>query len=178
MSHAATKRQLIATALPDHPPEIGGWLWAMEDGRQRTLRALEGISPMAIDFSTPCIDNPIGALLYHIAAIEADWLYVDVLQRKFPPEIDALFPFDVRDEQGRLSLVPGMSLAAHLDRLARTRTALLDEYRSITLADFYRVRSLEHYEVTPAWVLHHLCQHEAEHRGQIQEARRLAEQQR
>jgi uncharacterized damage-inducible protein DinB len=35
------------------------------------------------------------------------------------------------------------------------------------LADFRRIRSLPEYDVTPEWVLHHLMQHEAEHRSQI-----------
>jgi uncharacterized damage-inducible protein DinB len=35
------------------------------------------------------------------------------------------------------------------------------------LTEFRRVRSLEYYDVTPEYVLHHLMQHEAEHRSQI-----------
>jgi hypothetical protein len=31
------------------------------------------------------------------------------------------------------------------------------------------------YEVTPEWVLHHLCQHEAEHRAEIAALRAGAE---
>jgi len=41
--------------------------------------------------------NTIGTLLYHVAAIEADWLFDDVLGAEagvaWPAE---LFPFDVR----------------------------------------------------------------------------------
>jgi uncharacterized damage-inducible protein DinB len=37
------------------------------------------------------------------------------------------------------------------------------------------VHTLADYETTPEWVLHHLMQHEAEHRGQIGELRRWAE---
>jgi uncharacterized damage-inducible protein DinB len=33
--------------------------------------------------------------------------------------------------------------------------------------EFSRPRSLPAYDVSPAWVLHHLAQHEAEHRGEI-----------
>ena len=34
--------------------------------------------------------------------------------------------------------------------------------------NFHRVRTLPDYHVTPAWVLHHLAQHEAEHRSELQ----------
>jgi uncharacterized damage-inducible protein DinB len=42
--------------------------------------------------------------------------------------------------------------------------------------EFRRPRHLEQYDVTPQWVLHHLIQHEAEHRGQILDRRTEAEQ--
>ena len=121
--------------------------------------------------------NSIGALLYRIAAIEADWLYVDALEgRPFPPEIEALFPDDVRNDQGQLSSAHGASLAAHLQRLDAVRAVLLAEFRELSLADFYRLRDLPDYTVTPEWVLHHLMQHEAEHRGEIGMLRVLADQ--
>jgi uncharacterized damage-inducible protein DinB len=33
--------------------------------------------------------------------------------------------------------------------------------------EFVRVRSFKDYQVTPQWTIHHLMQHEAEHRGEI-----------
>jgi hypothetical protein len=33
--------------------------------------------------------------------------------------------------------------------------------------NFRRARSFPDYDVTPEWVVHHLCQHEAEHRSEI-----------
>jgi hypothetical protein len=44
------------------------------------------------------------------------------------------------------------------------------------LIEFRRLRSLPRYDVSPEWVLHHLAQHEAEHRSQIRMTRRQAEQ--
>jgi hypothetical protein len=38
----------------------------------------------------------------------------------------------------------------------------------MTAEDLHRVRTLPQYDVSPAWVLHHLSQHEAEHRGEIE----------
>jgi hypothetical protein len=107
-------------------------------------------------------------VLYHLAGIEADWLYAEVLEQpEFPAEIVALFPHEVRDGQGHLSQVTGYSLAEHLQRLAVVRGLLLDVFEAKDLAEFRRVRALPYYDVTPEWVLHHLMQHEAEHRNQI-----------
>ncbi len=44
----------------------------------------------------------------------------------------------------------------------------------MTVEDFRRPRHFPgQYDVTPEWVLHHLIQHEAEHRGHIQTLRVL-----
>jgi len=151
-------------------------LWMVEDARQRTLSLLEGLEGVALDWTPPYAPNTIGSLLYHIAAIEADWLYVEVLQVSFPPAIEALFPYPVRDEAGRLFAVKGLSITEHLDRLTTVRNALLTGFRDMSAEDFRRVRHFpDQYDVTPQWVLHHLLQHEAEHRGQIGELRGGAE---
>ena len=83
-------------------------------------------------------------------------------------------PPDVRDAGGRLVAVGGLPLDAHLRRLDATRAVLIDRLRPMDAADLRRPRRLERYDVTPEWVLHHLLQHEAEHRGQIARIRAAA----
>jgi hypothetical protein len=61
-----------------------------------------------------------------------------------------------------------------LERLDVVRDHLLAAYRGMSLAEFRRVRDFPDYYVTPEGVLHHLIQHEAEHRGQIGLLRDLA----
>lgn len=160
------KTLLVDTRLSDEP-EIGRWLWALQDVRRRTIGELDGLSPAAVDWLPGDNDNTIGTVLYHIANIEADWLYVEVLEEPFPPEVSALFPYVTRDEQGQLTQVEGITLEEHLGRLQRVRDLLLGAYRKMDRAEFRRLRSLPQYDVTPEWVLHHLMQHEAEHRSQI-----------
>ena len=60
-----------------------------------------------------------------------------------------------------------LTAAMWLGRLEIVRTLLLDVYQQMELTEFRRVRSFASYDVTPEWVLHHLMQHEAEHRSQI-----------
>jgi uncharacterized damage-inducible protein DinB len=166
-------RHVEADLSPE--PEIGRWLWAMQDARRRTLAELEGIAPMVVDWQPDEEESAIGTLLYHLAAVEADWLYTEVLEQAFPVEVELLLPFDMRDGQGRLKQVSGFSLDQHLKRLVAVRSLLLETFQAMSLADFRRPRSLPRYDVTPEWVLHHLLQHEAEHRSQIGALRRRAE---
>jgi uncharacterized damage-inducible protein DinB len=139
------------------------------------MRELDHLTSVMIDWRPADNGSSIGTVLYHLADIEADWLYVEVLEQSMPPEVAALFPYPTRDKQGRLTQVEGISLEQHLNRLETVRGLLLEVYEQMDLSDFRRVRSLENYEVTPEWVLHHLIQHEAEHRGQIGSLRAGAE---
>jgi hypothetical protein len=82
---------------------------------------------------------------------------------------------DVRDEAGLLSRVSGRLPAEHDEMLDAVRAYLLEAFRTMTPEDFRRPRHLPDYDVTPEWVVHHLAQHEAEHRGQIGELRLRAE---
>ena len=156
-------------------PDIARWLWAFQDARRRTEKTLEGIARAALDWRLPNDASSIGTILYHLAAIEADWLYTEVLEQPFAADLAALFPHDVRDEHNQLTQVQGESLEQHLARLQSIRTVVLDVFRGMNLYEFRRVRSLPDYEVTPEWVLHHLMQHEAEHRSQFGALRAAAE---
>jgi uncharacterized damage-inducible protein DinB len=171
----SARRTLVMERDADRAPEIASWLWAIDDARRCTIATLEGITQQELDWTPPAGGNAIGTLLYHIAVIEADWLYVEVLEQPdFPPEVTALFPLDVREADGRLIPCSGLSLAEHLARLEATRALLHAAFRAMSPAEFRRVRHLRDYDVTPEWVLHHLMQHEAEHRGEIGMIRALA----
>jgi uncharacterized damage-inducible protein DinB len=169
------QKYLIVDAGLSKVPEIGRWLWALQDTRERTMSGLHGLTPTIIDWLPPNDESSIGTVLYHIALIESDWLYTEVLEQPIPPEVLALFPYDDRDEQGHLTQVKGLSLEQHLGRLETVRALLLDVFQQMNLDEFRRVRSLAEYDVTPEWVLHHLMQHEAEHRSQIGALRVAAE---
>ena len=173
-----TTQHLSVEALPDYEPTVGRWLWACEDTRRQTRDTLTGLEQTVLDWMPFQGGNSIGTLLYHIAAIELDWLYVEVLEEQAPwqQEMKELFATDVRDDQGHLSAVRGMPLVDHLQRLDRVREHLLTSFRRMTLEEFRRPRSFPAYSVTPEWVLHHLIQHETEHRGHMQLLRSWAEQ--
>ena len=163
--------------LPGYEPTIGRWLWLLEDTRRETKEAVNGLVSATLDWTPHVGENSISTLLYHIALIELDWLYTEVLENQpWPEELKLLFAVADRDDQGHLSAVHGAPLDEYLHRLDLTRQRLLDSFHGMTVQEFRRLRSLPSYQVTPEWVLHHLIQHEVEHRGHIQLLRTLAEQ--
>lgn len=161
------KLQHIIHPLPDCAPEIGRTLWMLEDCRKRTRKALQNLNPVTVDWVGGLTGHSIGTLLYHVAAIEIDWFVVEVMQGGVPESVWDDFTWEVRDEQGQLTAVTGVSLADHWARLDKVRGLLLDAYRAMSLEDYRRPREMDKYDVTPDWVLHHLMQHEAEHRDEI-----------
>jgi uncharacterized damage-inducible protein DinB len=160
----------VITPLPATSLDIGRWLWAIEDTRARTKREVDGLSQAELDWTHPDIGNAIGSLLYHIALIEADYLCVDMLGRDdYLDDLQPLFPYPDRDEEGRLTVVAGEQLADHLARLDTVRTRLLSIVSGMTDEQMTHVRQIPewNYEISPAWTLHHIMQHEAQHRGEI-----------
>ena len=152
-------------------------LWRLDDARARTREALRGMEPSLVDWQSQHHSHTIGTILYHIAAIELDWLIEEILEGKAPDEsIWEMFPYAVRDDNGLLTIVTGHSVDWYWKRLDKVRELFQQAIKPMSQEDFRRKRQMERYDVTPAWVLHHLAQHEAEHRGELMMLRTMAEQ--
>jgi uncharacterized damage-inducible protein DinB len=169
---SSVKHDYIVRPLPGCPPEIGRMLWQMEDTRRRTLRSLDNLPDGALDALPEGTTNTVGTLLYHTALVESSWLYEDILEQPIPPDLAVLFPYDDRDAQGILTGVKGFELDWFLYRLDAVRGRLVEAYKAMSLEDFRRIHTQQvaagSYDTTAEWVLHHLMQHEGEHRGQMQ----------
>jgi uncharacterized damage-inducible protein DinB len=158
-------RETFSLAPPD--PEIDLWLAALEDARKRTLDGLAKLPDEAVDKSPREGGSSIGTLLYHVAIVEADWLFDEILgtiESDWPRE---LFPSEMREDKGTLTPFTGESLTDHVARLENVRKLLVETITPMSSDDLHRLNERKHYDVSTAWVLHHLMQHEAEHRSQI-----------
>src|SRR5947207_3256189 len=165
------EKEVLALEPMADDPEVGRWLSAMEDARRDTLHEVEGLPEETVDWRPDgASENTIGTLLYHIALVEADWLLTDVLgpdAEPLWPRVRDLLPHDDRDAAGLLTAVAGESLDTHLERLRAVRALFLEQMRAMSGEEFHRIRERERFDVAADWVVHHLLQHEAEHRAQI-----------
>lgn len=159
------KPKLVAEPLPNYEPEVGAALWSVQDARKRTLRLLRDVPPGVLEQENE--GNSIGTILYHVALIEADWLYTEILEQPIAEQIANWLPEEDRDQGGILTAIRGQSLEEHLTRLRAIRENFLEMLVGMSREDFHRPRNLPKYEASPAWVLHHLAQHEAEHRSEM-----------
>jgi uncharacterized damage-inducible protein DinB len=168
LTAVAREREVLALEPMADDPEVGRWLSALEDARRDTLREVDGLSHEALDRRPEGEANSIGTLLYHVALIEADWLLTDILgPESAPPWPHELLPWGDRDPKGELTDIEGISLDLHLERLDAVRSLVHQYVRPMPASDFHRLRARTEWDVSPAWVIHHLLQHEAEHRSQI-----------
>jgi hypothetical protein len=163
------EREILSLEPDADDPEVGRWLSAMADTRRDTLKELDGRVTDDMLEAVPDDDlNSIGTILYHVALVEADWVLADLLGPEAAPEWPKdLLPYGDRDRDGRLTEVRGETLADHERRLEGARAIVLEHYVPMSNADFHRLRPREQFDLSAAWVLHHLLQHEAEHRAHI-----------
>lgn len=169
-------REALAIAPIDAAtPEIGRYLWMLHDTRQQTELALVGLDPAVLNWSPLPAANSIGTLLYHIAFVEADWLYEDALEQPIPADVAVLLPQSDRDHDGHLTVVTDRTLVEHLSVLAAVRERLNAAFGAMSLDDFHRLRPRPRFDVSPEWCAYHLVEHEVEHRGEIRTIQLLAE---
>ena len=166
--------QVQIEPLEGYDPEVGRWLWALQDVRHRyTLRLVKDLDERLVDWEGPDgQENAIGSLLYHIAQVEMGWLYGDLKQMtELPPAVKPDFPFPDREpDRNHLTRVLGVPMAEHVARLNRSRAVFLKELEGISSAEWRRLRpdtQDNEYEVTPEWVVFHLVEHEAGHAFQM-----------
>ncbi len=154
-------------------PLVARYLTMLADCRKQTIETIKSLRYDLLYWRRNQFDSNISDLLYHIALVEADWLFVDVLETTIPRDLSEHLAYEDRDEQGRLVHIGAEELEASLERMDKVRAALNRTFSKMDLAEFRRLRKSERREVSPEWVLHHLLQHEAEHRGQINLLKRL-----
>lgn len=158
--------------IPGYEPEIGGWLWALEEARRRTLRLVDRLDNRILDWAGPDgRENAIGTLLYHLALSELEWLYIGIHgEQTLPQNLHKDFPQPSEDAEGRHTRVLGVTLETHLSRLERSRATFLEAFRGMSLDEWRHPRrpgDRTDYAVTPEWVVFHLVEHEAGHAFQM-----------
>ncbi len=165
--------KLDADMVKCKEPIVARYLTMFADCRLLTMDSIKDLRFDLLYWRRNDFDSNISDLLYHIAYVEADWLFTDVLETHIPVELTQDLTYKDRDKQGRLVHIGEEELESSLMRLRRVRATLNETYARMDMAEFRRLRHSEKYDVSPEWVLHHLLQHEAEHRGQINLLKRL-----
>ena len=158
-------------------PRIGRLIWQMDDVRRQVLRAVEGLSAAQLSWHPDPRCESIGTLLLHIAAVERSWIGEDIMRRPMEPEEwNAAFAIRLNQPQ-----IEGQPLEYFLAVLKREREQCYTDLCGFTDADLDRaITPLDpgdpanaENQFTMEWILYHVMEHEAHHKGQIALMKRL-----
>ncbi|MBC8425611.1 DUF664 domain-containing protein [bacterium] len=173
-------REIRLNPDPDLHPRLALLLAQMEDVRGDLKTQAERWEDEELDLAVvPGFLSP-GELLLHIAEAEAWWLRIVLAGQGEgdPPRLsaEALIPF-LQDEEGEPE-AGERPLVDYLAVLDDTRAWTRDHLAGLEAADLakefpFTDRKGQDYRFSMAWILHHLVEHEAHHRGQLALMRRL-----
>ena len=169
------KRNLFLIGdVPSFTAQIGRLVCMMNYTRYTTLSEVEGLNIEQLDYLHDPQSNSIGALLFHIAAVET-WYQAETF---FGRELDTeeMREWGVALDLGEAARreIRGHELSFYLSRL--------EEVRAKTLAEFGR-REDEWLKEQTLWggqeannyfKWFHVCEDELSHRGQIRWLRKRA----
>ena len=170
---------MVSHTLVPHPglsPGIGYYVSGMEEVREQVCKTIRDLSPEDVGRVPFLGANPLGAIVLHIGEAEWWWMQCVVSGHQLTDQ-DRQSPYwDVlNDPNGFQS--KGFTAEFCLEEIQRIRNQTRDLLFSRNDKDLEQIVSFERRGKTTEhslrWILHHLIDHEAQHKGQILMLRRL-----
>lgn len=153
--------------LKDYTPQIGHLVSMMDYARKTTLSAVEGMTMEELDFLTSEDGNSIGALLYHMAAVEVGF-QIEIFDGRKPnkDEVEKWGAAYSLGDQGREE-IKGHPLDFYVRKLTEVRSRTLDEFKKRDDKWLYQERSWDSHISNNYFIWFHVFEDEINHRGQI-----------
>jgi uncharacterized damage-inducible protein DinB len=149
------------------PPSLSGLLGMLHYARETTLQAVRGLSTAQLDQRHDQESNSIGALLFHLAAVEA-WYQANTFDRREWSAEEAArwkIGIDLGPEAARE--IVGHPLEHYTEILAEVRQRTERELREKDERWLLTPEPFGEVEANNYWKWFHVCEDEINHRGQI-----------
>ena len=157
-------------------PGIGFYLSGMDEVRAQLREALEGMTAEQLGRRAVEGAHPVGALVLHCVAAEWLWMRRTIDGSPLTEEDLRTAHMDVLQDPDGFA-ARGYSAEYYLNALDAIREKTRERLASFSDDDLDRifsfVRQGETFEASLRWMLHHLIDHEAQHKGQILLLKRL-----
>ena len=151
-----------------------GLLLGMLEESHRLLVALVSDTPTRLlDMPAEPFPNTIGTLLHHVAATDIGWLHGHILETELDPEAKSIQSDLYWNAEGDLWPTRDLPIDDYLGRLEQARAMVVRKVRDMPQEEYDRPRDCDGLQISVAWILFHLFQHECYHRGQISTILRL-----
>jgi uncharacterized damage-inducible protein DinB len=166
----------VLTPHPGLSTGIGYYLSGMEEVRRQLVDAVKDIPDNMIGKPAFLGAHSIGGLVLHIGEAEWFWMQMVVSGRQLTDEIRKAPYWDILDDVDAVAR-NRYTAAFCLQEIEKIRNQTRDVLFSYNDKDLERIITFERPD-KPAehnlrWILHHLIDHEAQHKGQILMLKRL-----
>jgi uncharacterized damage-inducible protein DinB len=169
-------RRRVLTRHPGLSTGIGYYLGGMEEVRNQVKVAVKNISDDAIGKPAFLGAHSIGGLVLHIGEAEWFWMQMVVSGHQLTEEDKQAPHWDILDDVEKVSR-NGYTTEFCLQEIEKVRNQTRDVLFSYNDKDLERIITFERRgettEYNLRWILHHLLDHEAQHKGQILMLKRL-----
>lgn len=166
----------VLNSTADVSREIGFYFAGMEEVREQLRQAVSGMPDDQIGRPALPGAHAIGALVLHIGEAEWYWMQMVVCGHQLNDEDKQACFWDVLKDPGAFA-GKGYSAEFCLQEIQKIRQETHQKLASFDDSDLDRIFSIERrsqiYEQSLRWILHHLIDHEAQHKGQILMLKRL-----
>ena len=157
-------------------PGLGFSLSAMEEVREQLREAVQGMTDEDVARRAVPGAHSIGALVLHIGEAEWWWMNCIVQGHELTDSDRAQAYWDVLEDPAAFA-AKNYSARFCLDTIDRIRAETRAFLSALDDAALEKVYGHEHggrrMEASLRWILHHLVDHEAQHKGQILMLKRL-----
>jgi uncharacterized damage-inducible protein DinB len=163
-------------SVPGFSNDIGFYLSGMEEVREQLSEAVAGMSPDQIGRPIVPDAHSIAALVLHIGEAEWYWMQCVVSGNEVTNKIRNAAYWDALEDPASFSQ-KNYSAEFCLDEIRKIRQQTFKTLASFDDSQLDRVFAFERrgetQELSLRWILHHLIDHEAQHKGQILMLKRL-----
>jgi uncharacterized damage-inducible protein DinB len=165
-------RRRVLNPHPGLSKGIGYYLSGMEEVRGQINEAVKTIPDDLIGKPAFLGAHSIGGLVLHIGEAEWFWMQMVVAGRELTDAVRNSVYWDILDDVERVAR-NNHSTEFCLREIENIRNQTREVLFSFSDADLDRTITYDEDEHNLRWILHHLIDHEAQHKGQILMLKRL-----
>jgi uncharacterized damage-inducible protein DinB len=155
--------------------ELAFYLGSLEDLRSRLRRLAADLTREELSARAFPAAHQIGNLILHLGESEAGWIWQIIAGNELHEEEKKFIHwYDSTERDFAEKNYSAAECLARIDEISRRSRVILAKFTDLDLDKFFGYeRDGKKVEVTLRWVLVHLLDHEAVHRGQISMLKRI-----
>lgn len=163
------KEKLVITPAEGFSPHIGILVSTLENCRETTIRWVQDLTTYQLDFLYDANANTIGALLLHMAAIEAAYQEYTFTGRNILDNPERIKKWQMPMQLGERARqeIKGQPVEYYLMELKQMREQTLEQLKQLDDAWLWKESPWNNQVANNYWMWYHVYEDEINHRGEI-----------